>query len=51
MWEDDKDHRLIMVMNLYSSPQSTEITAYGKNGEILNTAELRLNAMEVRILE
>lgn len=51
MWEDDKGHRLIMVMNLYSSPQSTEITAYGKNGEILNTAELRLNAMEVRILE
>jgi hypothetical protein len=39
MWEDDRDHRLIMVMNLYSSPQSTEITAYGKNGEIRSYEE------------
>ena len=51
MWEDDKGHRLIMVMNLYSSPQSTAITAYDRDGAILSTAELNLGAMEVRILE
>ena len=51
LWEDDGNNRLTMVMNLYSSPQSTEITVYGKDGEVLNTAELHLGAMEVRILE
>ena len=40
-----------MVMNLYSSPQSTQITVYGKTGQILHTTELELNAMEVRIVE
>ena len=42
---------LTMVMNLYSSPQATEITVYGKNGEMLRTENLHLNAMEVRVLE
>ena len=51
LWEDDGNNRLTMVMNLYSSPQSTEITVYGKDSEVLNTAELHLGAMEVRILE
>ena len=50
LWEDDKDNRLTMVMNLYSNPQSTEITVYDKNGEILRTEELKLGAMEVRVL-
>ena len=51
LWEDDGDNRLVMVMNLYSSPQSTQITVYGKTGQILHTTELELNAMEVRIVE
>ena len=51
LWEGDGDNRLVMVMNLYSSPQSTQITVYGKTGQILHTTELELNAMEVRIVE
>jgi len=51
LWEDDRNNRLTMVMNLYSSPQSTEITVYGKNGAVLSSTELKLGAMEVRILE
>lgn len=50
LWEDDKGNRLTMVMNLYSSPQTTEITVYGRNGEVLRTEQLKLAAMEVRVL-
>ena len=51
LWEDDGNNRLAMALNLYSSPQSTEITVYGKNGEALHTVELKLAPMEVRIIE
>jgi len=51
LWEDGDGHRLVMALNLYSSPQSTVITAYSPDGSILREDSLDLAAMEVRILE
>ena len=51
LWEDDRGHRLVAVMNLYSAPQKTDITVYDVTGQILHTATVALDAMEVRTVE
>lgn len=51
LWEDGEGHRLAMILNLYSSPQETEIAVYGPDGSVLREEKIRLKAMEVRILE
>ncbi len=46
LWEDRQGHRVLFVMNLYSSPQSTVVTVYDADAVVWEK-ELRLSAMEV----
>lgn len=46
--EDDKGQRVLFVLNLYSSPQQTEVTVFDKVGGAVWTQKLQLGAMEVK---
>ena len=49
--EDKEGHQLLMAMNLYSSPQSTELTVYDRNGAAERHEQIDLSPMEVKTLE
>lgn len=51
LWENGKGRKTLFVMNLYSSPQETEITLYPGSACARNLGRIRLGAMEVKILE
>lgn len=51
LWEDHKGHQTAMVLNLYSSPQATEITIYQPDGTILRKEALSLPPMHVAVVE
>jgi len=50
LWEVD-NKRVVFAMNLYSAPQSTQITLYPDTPEELNVGAVSLGAMEVKILQ
>ncbi len=50
-WEDDDGHELTMVLNLYSSPQKTDITVYSPDGTVTRRESVSLAPMEVKVLE
>ena len=49
--EDAKGHRTAVVMNLYSSPQSTVITVYDRDGSVARTETVSMKPMEVVTIE
>ena len=54
LWTDDSGHRLLYVMNLYSSAQTTDITVFDEtdyDGISLRINEVKLAPMEVRTFE
>lgn len=51
LWEGEEGKKLLFVMNLYSSPQSTQITLFPGSANEKDLGQLRLSAMEVKILE
>jgi len=51
LWQDEAGRGLACVMNLYSSPQTTRITLFPGIEQQKELGELRLAAMEVKLLE
>ena len=49
--EDGDGHNAAFVMNLYSSPQDTVVTVYGKDGNTLRTESVSMKPMEVIVIE
>ena len=49
--EDGNGHSTAIVMNLYSSPQDTVVTIYGKDGSIVRTESVSMKPMEVVVIE
>lgn len=50
LWEGD-GRKCLFVMNLYASPQSTELTLYPNSKQAQHLGKIDLAAMEVKILE
>ena len=50
LWEGD-GRKCLFVMNLYASPQSTELTLYPNSEQAQHLGKIDLAAMEVKILE
>ena len=40
-----------MVMNLYSSPQSTDVTVYDRDGSVKYTKTIDMKPMEIVTIE
>lgn len=51
LWEDGIGHEAVMVMNLYSSPQSTDVTVYDKDGNVKYTKTVDMKPMEIVTIE
>lgn len=51
LWENGESRKMLFVMNLYSSPQETEITLYPGSEHAWNLGRICLGAMEVKIFE
>ena len=51
LWEDSCGNSVAFVMNLYSSPQTTTITIYNKDGSIAKIETLELKPMEIKTIE
>ena len=49
--EDEEGHRLVMAMNLHSSPQSTDLVVYSTDGVPERRKTMDLSPMEVRTWE
>ena len=49
--EDGNGHSTAIVMNLYSSPQDTVVTIYGKDGSVVRTESVSMKPMEVVVIE
>ena len=45
--EDHEGHAVLFVLNLYSSPQKTDVTVYNKDGSVKFEGHFDLAAMEV----
>ena len=51
LWEDNDGHQAAMIMNLYSSPQSTDVTIYNRDGSIARQETVSMKPMEIVTLE
>ena len=51
LWEGENGKKMLFVMNLYSSPQETDITLYPGSVKAQNLGHFRLNPMEVKALD
>lgn len=51
LWEDATGHQCVFVMNLYSSPQSTDVTIFAKDGSVARREHVDLAPMQIVTLE
>lgn len=51
LWEGENGKKMLFIMNLYSSPQETDITLYPGSENAQNLGHFRLDAMEVQTLD
>jgi hypothetical protein len=51
LWESQEGKKLLFVMNLYSSPQETDITLYPGSKIAMDLGHFSLSAMEVKALD
>lgn len=51
LMEDEQGRGVTIVMNLYSSPQSTDVTVYNKDGSVNRTEHVSMKPMEVVTIE
>ena len=49
--EDGEGHNAVVVMNLYSSPQSTVVTVYNRDGSVARNETVSMKPMEVVTIE
>lgn len=51
LWEGENGQKLLFVMNLYSSPQATDVTLFPGTKKERRFDHIRLSAMEVKALD